>query len=216
MSFKCSFTSHKLCNNYCIINIMALIAIIIFSLTALVGRVVFHYKLTGTSGIKFERKSLSSTSFSIYSVLVGVGFYGIIILSILEVLDKFNAQFNLGINGIILGWAIVLLGLLITMMAQYQMGASWRYIGSKSNDTKLITHGLFKYSRNPIYAGGLIFFIGVVILLPDYLVILFFIFIYAGLEILVRYQEEPNLKEIHGDIFEDYCRKVNRFIPKIF
>ena len=46
--------------------------------------------------------------------------------------------------------------------------------------------------------------------------ILFFIFIYAGLEILVRYQEEPNLKEIHGDIFEDYCKKVNRFIPKIF
>ena len=107
MSFKCSFTSHKLGNNYCIINIMALIAIIIFSLTALIGRVVFHYKLTGTSGIKFERKSLSSTSFSIYSVLVGVGFYGIVILSILEVLDKFNAQFNLGINGIILGWAIV-------------------------------------------------------------------------------------------------------------
>ena len=195
---------------------MALIAIIIFSLTALIGRVIIHYKLTGTSGIKFERKSLSSTSFSIYSILVGVGFYGIVILSILEVLDKFNAHFNLGINGIILGWAIVLLGLLITMMAQYQMGASWRYIGSKSNNTKLVTHGLFKYSRNPIYVGGLIFFIGVVILLPDYLVILFLIFIYVGLEILVRYQEEPNLKEIHGDIFEDYCKKVNRFIPKIF
>ena len=98
MSFKCSFTSHKLGNNYCIINIMALIAIIIFSLTALIGRVVFHYKLTGTSGIKFERKSLSSASFSIYSILVSVGFYGIVILSILDVLGKFNAQFNLGVS----------------------------------------------------------------------------------------------------------------------
>ena len=137
-------------------------AIIIFSLTALIGRVVFHYKLTGTSGIKFERKSLSSASFSIYSILVSAGFYGIVILSILDVLGKFNAQFNLGINGIILGWIIVLLGLLVTMVAQYQMGASWRYIGSKSNDAKLITHGLFKYSRNPIYVGGLIFFIGVI------------------------------------------------------
>lgn len=216
MSFKCPFTSHKLANNYCIINIMALIAIIIFSLTALIGRVVFHYKLTGTSGIKFERKSLSSASFSIYSILVSAGFYGIVILSILDVLGKFNAQFNLGINGIILGWIIVLLGLFITMVAQYQMGTSWRYIGSKSNDTKLITHGLFKYSRNPIYVGGLIFFIGVIILLPDYLTILFLIFIYAGLEILVRYQEEPHLKEVHGGIYEDYCNKINRFIPKIF
>jgi len=176
MGFKCSFTSHKSSNNCCIIIIMALIAIIIFSLTALIGRVVFHYKLTGTSGIKFERKSLSSASFSIYSILVSAGFYGIVILSILDVLDKFNAQFNLGANGIILGWIIALLGLLVTMVAQYQMGASWRYIGSKSNDTKLITHGLFKYSRNPIYVGGLIFFIGVIILLTDYLTILFLIF----------------------------------------
>jgi len=215
MSFKCSFTSHKLCNNYCIINIMALIAIIIFSLTALIGRVVFHYKLTGTSGIKFERKSLSSASFSIYSILVSVGFYGIVILSILDVLGKFNAQFNLGINGIILGWIIVLLGLLVTMVAQYQMGASWRYIGSKSNDAKLITHGLFKYSRNPIYVGGLIFFIGVIILLPDYLTILFLIFIFTGLEILVRCHEEPHLRKMHGKAYENYCNEVTRFIPRI-
>ena len=194
---------------------MALIAIIIFSLTALIGRVVFHYKLTGTSGIKFERKSLSSASFSIYSILVSAGFYGIVILSILDVLGKFNAQFNLGINGIILGWIIVLLGLLVTMVAQYQMGASWRYIGSKSNDAKLITHGLFKYSRNPIYVGGLIFFIGVIILLPDYLTILFLIFIFTGLEILVRCHEEPHLRKMHGKAYENYCNEVTRFIPRI-
>ena len=194
---------------------MALIAIIIFSLTALIGRVVFHYKLTGTSGIKFERKSLSSASFSIYSILVSVGFYGIVILSILDVLGKFNAQFNLGINGIILGWIIVLLGLLVTMVAQYQMGTSWRYIGSKSNDAKLITHGLFKYSRNPIYVGGLIFFIGVIILLPDYLTILFLIFIFTGLEILVRCHEEPHLRKMHGKAYENYCNEVTRFIPRI-
>ena len=194
---------------------MALIAIIIFSLTALIGRVVFHYKLTGTSGIKFERKSLSSASFSIYSILVSAGFYGIVILSILDVLGKFNAQFNLGINGIILGWIIVLLGLLVTMVAQYQMGASWRYIGSKSNDVKLITHGLFKYSRNPIYVGGLIFFIGVIILLTDYLTILFLIFIFTGLEILVRYHEEPHLRKMHGKAYENYCNEVSRFIPRI-
>ena len=214
MGFKCSFTSHKSSNNCCIIIIMALIAIIIFSLTALIGRVVFHYKLTGTSGIKFERKSLSSASFSIYSILVSAGFYGIVILSILDVLDKFNAQFNLGANGIILGWIIALLGLLVTMVAQYQMGASWRYIGSKSNDTKLITHGLFKYSRNPIYVGGLIFFIGVIILLTDYLTILFLIFIFTGLEILVRYHEEPHLRKIHGKAYENYCNEVSRFIPR--
>ena len=194
---------------------MALIAIIIFSLTALIGRVVFHYKLTGTSGIKFERKSLSSASFSIYSILVSAGFYGIVILSILDVLGKFNAHFNLGINGIILGWIIVLLGLLVTMVAQYQMGASWRYIGSKSNDAKLITHGLFKYSRNPIYVGGLIFFIGVIILLTDYLTILFLIFIFTGLEILVRYHEEPHLRKMHGKAYENYCNEVSRFIPRI-
>ena len=111
---------------------MALAAIIVFIVFVLIGRIVFHYKLTGTSGIKFNLKSLSSCSFSAYSILVSVGWWGIVLLSILEFFDKFHPQFNFGITGIIIGFAFVLSGIFIANVSQYQMGKSWRYIGSKS------------------------------------------------------------------------------------
>jgi protein-S-isoprenylcysteine O-methyltransferase Ste14 len=51
--------------------------------------------------------------------------------------------------------------------------------------------------------------------LTDYLTILFLIFIFTGLEILVRYHEEPHLKKMHGKAYENYCNEVSRFIPRI-
>ena len=194
---------------------MAFTAIILFFLIVVVGRIGFHYRLTGTSGVKFDSESLSFPSFFIQFLLIGIGWYGLIVLSILEVLDIIHSQINFGLIGIIFGWIIIIVGSIIAVVAQYQMGTSWRYVGSKSNDTELIIHGLFRYSRNPIYVGSLIFFFGLVILLPHFLMLLCFIFIFIGLEILVRYHEEPHLREMHGKAYENYCDEVSRFIPRI-
>ena len=191
---------------------MALIAIILFILFVLIGRIIFHYKLTGSSGVKIELKSLSSRSFFVYSVLVTIGWWGAVLLSILEFLGKLHSQIDFGLTGIIVGWSFVLLGIFVAILGQYQMGESWRYIGSKSNDTKLITHGLFKYCRNPIYFGGLLFFDGIIILFPHYLILVCVMLIYLGIEVLVRYEEEPHLKKLHGKIYEEYCRKARRFM----
>ena len=130
----------------------------------------------------------------------------------LEFFGKFYSQFDFGLTGIIIGWSLVLLGVTIAVVAQYQMGTSWRYIGSKSNETELIIHGLFRYCRNPIYLGGLIFFDGVIVLLPHFLTLLCVILIYIAIEILVRYEEEPHLKKLYGKVYEEYCSKVHRFM----
>jgi len=191
---------------------MTLTAIILFILFVLIGRTIFHYKLTGTSGVKLTLDSFSSRSFSVYSVLVTIGWWGIVSLAILEFIGEFHPLFNFGLAGIIIGWSFVLLGISFAVTAQYQMGTSWRYIGSKSDGTELVTHGLFKYCRNPIYLGGLIFFDGIIILLPHYLTLLFVVFIYIAIEVLVRYEEEPHLRELYGTAYEEYCQKVRRFM----
>ena len=117
---------------------MAFTAIILFFLIVVVGRIGFHYRLTGTSGVKFDSESLSFPSFFIQFLLIGIGWYGLIVLSILEVLDIIHSQINFGLIGIIFGWIIIIVGSIIAVVAQYQMGTSWRYVGSKSNDTELI------------------------------------------------------------------------------
>ena len=96
------------------------------------------------------------------------------------------------------------------------MGSSWRAIVAKSKSTQLITHGLFEYSRNPVYMGTLILFFSVVILFPHIIMLICFLFAYLSIELLVRFDEEPHLKKVHGVEYENYCKSVNRFLPKVF
>ena len=37
----------------------------------------------------------------------------------------------------------------------------------------------------------------------------------AGVELQVRFVEEPYLARTHGDTYRDYCRRVGRFIPGV-
>lgn len=56
------------------------------------------------------------------------------------------------------GWTIkaaiiAIVGAAIVMVAQVQMGRAWR-VGVREGDAPLfISHGLFRYSRNPIFVG---------------------------------------------------------------
>jgi len=56
------------------------------------------------------------------------------------------------------GWTITaaiiaIVGAAIVMVAQVQMGRAWR-VGVREGDAPLfISHGLFRYSRNPIFVG---------------------------------------------------------------
>ena len=56
-------------------------------------------------------------------------------------------------------------GLAVVVVAQAQMGASWR-IGIDERPTELVTHGLFGLTRNPIYLGMLILTVGVALVAP--------------------------------------------------
>jgi len=64
-----------------------------------------------------------------------------------------------------LGWLLFLGGLVLTLVAQAQMGASWR-IGIDDRPTRLVTSGLFALSRNPIFSGMFLTLAGVVLISP--------------------------------------------------
>lgn len=51
-----------------------------------------------------------------------------------------------------IGWCAVALGLVIVVVAQTQMGLSWR-LGIDAEPTPLVTGGLYRFVRHPIYTG---------------------------------------------------------------
>jgi protein-S-isoprenylcysteine O-methyltransferase Ste14 len=55
--------------------------------------------------------------------------------------------------------------------------------------------------------------VGIVLLVPNAAAAISFAALFIGLEIHVRFVEEPHLLQIHGAAYSDYASRVGRFLP---
>ncbi|HHO52158.1 MAG TPA: isoprenylcysteine carboxylmethyltransferase family protein [Deltaproteobacteria bacterium] len=104
-------------------------------------------------------------------------------------------------------------GLALVVIAQAQMGRSWR-IGIDPAPTGLVTHGVFRFSRNPIYLGIVILTVGVALIAPCGWTITGSLLVYVLVGFQARAEEEHLLRE-HGPAFTRWAGRVGRFLPGI-
>ena len=78
---------------------------------------------------------------------------------------------------------------------------------------QLVITGLYHHVRNPIYLGGLFILIGHIAWFSSLLVTAYFLCYVIAFHILIVFFEEPVLKKMFGAEYEEYCRKVPRWIP---
>ena len=117
-------------------------------------------------------------------------------------------------NEIIFGSFIIISGLFIILSAiillkKYQTTISPL---NPSNATKLITDGIYKFSRNPMYLGLLLVLVGISIILNltgGFFFILLFI-LYINLFQIIP--EENAMVDLFKDEFLEYKKNVRRWI----
>ena len=77
----------------------------------------------------------------------------------------------------------------------------------------LVTEGLFRHSRNPLYVGNLAVLLGLFIIHDNPWVyalgVPFFLFAYCA----IVAAEEAYLRGKFGELYDEYCRRVNRWLP---
>lgn len=110
-----------------------------------------------------------------------------------------------------LGVALMLLSLIWTIVAQSQMGVSWRIGIDSEHRTQLVQAGVFGFSRNPIFLGMMLTLLGLFLVIPNALTLLTFIMGVVLIQIQVRL-EEDFLNGSHGVEYERYCRRVRRWL----
>ena len=124
-------------------------------------------------------------------------------------------HFSLLSSQSMIGLALFVIGLSIMIFGQITL---WRFYSSFlviKKDHQLITHGIYRFTRNPIYLGAIMIFIG----LPVYvgsirgficsLVLIFIIRIRIWLE-------EKLLSDEFQDSYEKYKKTTKRLIPFIY
>jgi protein-S-isoprenylcysteine O-methyltransferase Ste14 len=112
-----------------------------------------------------------------------------------------------------LGWTLIALGFVVLVTAQAQMGASWR-IGIDERPTALVTSGLYRLVRNPIYAAMDLLLVGVLLVAPSLWSIAAAVGVAVALALQTRL-EERHLIALHGRAYTAWAARVGRFVPGI-
>lgn len=122
--------------------------------------------------------------------------------------------YNQSIN--IFGFIIVVLGFLECMIARNNLSDNWAnsYEFQIKEKQELITHGIYKYVRHPIYGGMWLMGIGMLLVAGSYTVVIFAPIIFVGINILAT-REEKLLTKHFGKKYLEYMKTSKRFIPFI-
>jgi len=109
------------------------------------------------------------------------------------------------------GLLLLVVSFLWTSIAQYQMSKSWRIGIDYEEKTDLISHGLFRYSRNPIFLGVLVSYLGTFLIIPNILSFSILLVTFVTIQTQVRLEEEY-LDEVQGQDYIDYKSRVRRWL----
>ena len=110
-----------------------------------------------------------------------------------------------------LGIAMMSVALVIIVIAQGQMGESWRIGVDYDHRTEFVQQGLFKYSRNPIFAGIMLSVVGYFLVLPNAVTLLIMMLDLALIQVQIQL-EEQHLAAEHGEVYKRYCNDVRRWV----
>lgn len=110
------------------------------------------------------------------------------------------------------GAALIAGGIGLLVAAQLHLGVSWRIGIDESAKPGLVSRGLYRFSRNPIYLALLVVLAGYTLLLPTALSLVLLFATIIGIRRQVG-AEERYLAERYGEEFREYARRVPRFLP---
>ena len=113
------------------------------------------------------------------------------------------------------GAALVIIGIIGSLAAQYSMGDSWRIGVDPGERTALVSKGIYAWIRNPIFSFIGLTLVGFLFVIPNSLAIAAILLTSVGIELQVRCVEEPYLLTSHREAYRRYTASVGRFIPGV-
>jgi protein-S-isoprenylcysteine O-methyltransferase Ste14 len=111
-------------------------------------------------------------------------------------------------------WSSLLVGGLIILV-----GGGFAYWGTQTLSThqslglkgKLVTAGPYKFTRNPQYVGFIPLYIGVILATGSFMALVTGTIV-VSVFVILPFSEEPWLRQQYGEPYEEYCKRVPRFV----
>lgn len=194
---------------------LALALLVAFAVLGFGWRTVIQVRRHGDTGWRFARTGpdrVVAPALVLGFLLLAAGPVWVLVAGSASAPAAIGAGARSGLAGA-LGAALALAAGATTVVAQVQMGASWRIGVEAGERTALVTCGLFAHARNPIFTGMLAFAGGLALLVPTVPTVVGALLVLVTIEAQVRLVEEPNLLAVHGEDYRRWAATTGRFLP---
>lgn len=114
-------------------------------------------------------------------------------------------------------WALALLAwgyLQYRLAGRYRTRIGGGGPGISVPPERLVTSGIYRFTRNPMYAGHLIYLAGVALVLGSWIAAAVLAFHLFWFDRRVR-QDEAHLAGLFGEPYREYRRRVKRWVPGV-
>jgi protein-S-isoprenylcysteine O-methyltransferase Ste14 len=79
----------------------------------------------------------------------------------------------------------------------------------------LVINGMYRFVRNPMYVGVLSVQAGTILWYGSLAQVGYWFLLFTCVSLFVQLYEEPHLRKTFEAAYEDYCRKVPRWVPRL-
>ena len=112
------------------------------------------------------------------------------------------------------GIALLILGVILVAQARREFRRYSQPTDPGHPTHKIVTTGIFSFSRNPLYLGGIVFLVGLALVLNfPWLIVLLLPAVVACHYILIA-PEEHYLLDKFGEVYRSYTQRVNRWLGR--
>lgn len=123
--------------------------------------------------------------------------------------DVFNEKWSLLQNISLIAFVI---GLIIMLWCIWDFANKGRGTISPADPTKqLITSGLYRYSRNPMYIGVIVMLVSEALFFNQLNLWIYMCLMIVAFNVFIRWHEEPRLEDNFGEEYITYMKKVRRW-----
>lgn len=115
-------------------------------------------------------------------------------------------------------WAGVVMGILCVLGIYWlfsSIGTGITPVSATRKEHKLVTNGIYRYIRHPLYTIGSSLFISFGMMADSWFIAALGILTFILMAIRTP-KEEANLIEKFGDEYREYMKRTGRFLPKLF
>jgi len=117
-----------------------------------------------------------------------------------------------------LAWAgIVLFALAIWLLwrSHHDLGSNWTVTPALRKEHELITGGVYKFMRHPMYSAHLIWAIAQIMILHNWIAGYSFLIVQIPFYLVRIKNEEAMMIEQFGGVYKAYMEKTGRLFPKL-